>query len=195
MKFLLLFSISVCLIVGSLQNVQGQGVYVALNMFINTPFFDEFLELRKEAENSVRAFKAREAEFSEEDVAMIRDNYNSSAEYFNRTLSNIKVDLLHKDKRKYIVMYPDSYSKQVETDLRRAKEYYEKTYVKEVAELTEGEITSSAFLALLPQLIRHGKTAFALLQKVRAEIKKFNEGFLDKHFIEPYRFRNWEEIN
>lgn len=171
------------------------GTYYAVNLFINTPFFDEFLALRDQSEDAVRDFKAVQSRYSEEEVAMLRDHYNASAEYFNRTLINIKDDLLEKNKRKYIAAYPLSYSKQVETDLRRAKEYYENTFQKEVAEVTGGEITGSAFLALLPQLMQYGKTAFAVVQKIQSEIKNFNEGFLDKHFIEPYRFRTWDEIN
>ncbi|MDX2249395.1 MAG: hypothetical protein SF052_21610 [Bacteroidia bacterium] len=172
----------------------GQGTYEALNLFINTPFFDEFLEMRKRSEDAVKDFKAIQYRYSEEDIAMLRDHYNASAEYFNRALINIKDDMLDKDKRKYIATYPLSYSKQVETDLRRAKEYYENTFQKEIAQITGGEITGTAFLTMLPTLLQYGKTAFAVVQKIQAEIAKFNESLLQVHFYEKYRFRTWDEI-
>ncbi|MEZ4824929.1 MAG: hypothetical protein R3C61_01345 [Bacteroidia bacterium] len=172
----------------------SQGTYEALNLFINTPFFDEFLEMRKRSEDAVKDFKAIQYRYSDEEVAMLRDHYNASAEYFNRALVNIKDDMLDKGKRKYIATYPLSYSKQVETDLRRAKEYYENTFQKEIAQITGGEITGTAFLTMLPTLLNYGKTAFAVVQKIQAEISKFNESLLQTHFYEKFRFRTWDEI-
>lgn len=188
-----LILIGVCLF-ALLPKTFSQGTYEALNLFINTPFFDEFLEMRKRSEEAVRDFKAIQYRYSDEDAAMLRDHYNASAEYFNRALINIKDDMLDKGKRKYIATYPLSYSKQVETDLRRAKEYYENTFQKEIAQITGGEITGTAFLTMMPQLLQYGKTAFAIVQKIQAEINNFNESLLQVHFYEKYRFRTWDEI-
>ena len=170
------------------------GVYNALNIFLGTEFFDQFEGMRKQAEDAVIRFDLVKHKYRSEDVQLIIDSYNSSAEYFNMTLYNIKNDLLDKHKRKYIINYPESYSKQVETDLRRAEEFYRDTFQKEIAELTEGEITGSALLLMIPEIIKYVKLGIEVIKKVKNEINKFNEAILNKHLIEKYRFRTWDEV-
>ena len=114
-------------------------------------------------------------------------------QYFSNRM-NIKNDLLHKEKRWYMVKFPDSYAKQVETDLRRAREYYKDTFQVEIAELTEGEIEPTSILGMLPQLIPYAKLAIEIFGKVKSKIKELNEHMLQKYFIEKYKFRMWDEI-
>jgi len=171
------------------------GTYRALLTFLSTDFFEEYLQLRERAYESVHQFKVRQGEYSPEDVEKIRASYEQSAAYFNKMLYNIKADLLHPQRRKYIVQFPQNYSKEVECDLRRAREFYENTYGQEVIRVTKGEVTGSAFLALVPDLIRYGKTAFDVLKKIQSEIKRFNEKLLDEELIQKYSFKTWEEIS
>jgi len=177
------------------QEVKGSGVYLALNQFLNTEFFEEYDAIRERAEESVRLFKITQHQYSEEDVASIMDAYNSSAEYFNLALYNIKDDLLHKEKRKYIISFPEDYSKQIETDLYRAKDYYSRTYQAEIYALTDGQITGSALLLLIPKIINYTTMAVEIIQKIQDYVKKFNEDLLNKYLIDAYKFKSWDEIN
>lgn len=173
---------------------QSKSTFAALNQFLNTQFFEDYLELRNRSEKAVRGFKAIQHQYSEEEVQLIIDSYNASANYFNSTLVNIKQDLLNRSFRKFLVEYPDKYSKQVEADLFHAKEFYANTFQREIATLTNGQITGAGFLALLPQVMKYIKLSFGVFNKIKAEIKKFNNGLLDKYLIDKYRFRSWEEI-
>ena len=101
---------------------------------------------------------------------------------------------MHKEKRKYLITYPDSYSKQVESDLYRAKEYYANTFQKEITELTNGQITGTALLVLMPQIIKYAQMAIEAIKRIDSEIKKMNEAILDQYLVEPYRFKHWDEI-
>jgi hypothetical protein len=188
--FISLFGMSGSLI------AQNSSTVTALGVFLNTPFFDEFQQSRDRAEETVMQFKAKaELESYEEDsIVMVAELYNASAEMFNRVLYSIKNDMLIKEKRNYLVNYPDSYSKQVEKGLDDARDYYDATFRSKVAQMTEGEITGSAFLTLIPQLIEVCNTAFQMLSTVKAQIRKFNSDLLDVSMIEPYRFRTWDEI-
>ena len=183
----------VCLVQGI--KAQPSGVYFALNQFLNTPFFQEYNELRERAERSVRDFKMLQNRYTEEDIQNVADAYNASAENFNRMLINIKDDLLHKEKRKYLISYPASYSKQIEADLYRAREYYANTYQREVSRVTKGEITGISLLSVLPQLIKYAEAGIGVFRRLQEEIKKFNEALLNKYLIENNRFRTWDEIN
>ncbi len=174
---------------------QPSGVYFALNQFLNTDFFREYNELRDRAERSVRDFKMIQNRYSEEDIQNVADAYNASAESFNRVLENIKIDLLHREKRKYLISYPESYSKQIEADLYRAREFYANTFQKEISRVTQGEITGVALLALLPQLIKFAEAGIGIFKRIQEEIKNFNEQMLNQYLIENNRFRSWDEIN
>ena len=170
------------------------GAVAALNTLQQTAFFNEFKELKDRSETAVRNFKTIQGRYSEEEVANVASAYNSSADYFNAALLNIKKDLMHKEKRKYLISYPEAYSKQVEADLYRAKEYYANTFQKEVVQLTNGQITGSALIALMPQILKYTQLAIEVIRKVDSEIKKMNEAVLDQHLVEPYRFKRWDEI-
>ena len=170
------------------------GAIAALNTLQETAFFNEFRELKDRSETAVRNFKTIQGRYSKEEVANVASAYNSSADYFNAALLNIKKDLMHKEKRKYLISYPEAYSKQVEADLYRAKEYYANTFQKEVIQLTNGQITGSALIALMPQILKYTQLAIQVIKRVDDEIKKMNEAVLDQHLVEPYRFKHWDEI-
>src|SRR5687768_12830742 len=95
--------------------VLGQsGTVIALKSLQQTAFFSEFRELRDRSETAVKNFKTIQSRYSKEEVENVVSAYNSSADYFNAALLNIKADLMHKEKRKYLINYPEAYSKQVE---------------------------------------------------------------------------------
>lgn len=177
------------------QAAQAQDAYVGLRQFLNTQFMTEFINMREASERSVRDFKRKQSRYSEEDVRKVADAYNASAEYFNQVLYNIKADLLHKEKRKFIVLFPDDYSKQVECDLYRAKDYYTANFQKELMEVTGDEGGTSSFLTLLPALFQYGQAAFDIFNRIKDEIKKYNEAILDKYLINEYKFHLWDEVN
>jgi hypothetical protein len=170
------------------------GTVIALKTLQETAFFTEFRELRDRSQTAVKNFKAIQGRYSKEEVDNVINAYNSSADYFNAALLNIKTDLMNKEKRKYLITYPEAYSKQVDADLYRAKEYYANTFQKEVVQLTNGQITGAAFIAMLPQILKYTQLAIEVIKRVDSEIKKMNETILDQHLVEPYRFKHWDEI-
>ena len=170
------------------------GTVPALRSLQETAFFNEFKELRDRSETAVRNFKTIQGRYSKGDVENVISAYNSSADFFNAALLNIKADLMHREKRKYLINYPEAYSKQVHADLYRAKEYYANTFQKEVTQLTNGQITGAALIALLPQIMKYTQLAIEVIRKVDAEVKKMNEAILEKYLVEPYKFKHWDEI-
>jgi len=178
----------------SQTSATAQSVYGALNRFLSQDFFSEYEELRDRAEESVTQFKYIQYKYSEEDVMDVIYAYDASARYYNSVIENIKKDLLNKKKRNYMVQFPEDFAKKTEADLYKAKEFYESTFQKEIIRVTNGEITGMAFLALMPQIIGYAKTAFSIYKKIKKEMAKFNNDLLDKHLIEKYRFKTWEEI-
>jgi hypothetical protein len=165
-----------------------------LNQFLNTEFIHKYEEARNRAEQSVKDFKRIQSEFSQEDISAVMDGYNASAERFNQILFKVKDDLLDKQKRKFIVQFPDDYARQIEGELNRAKEFYANSYQRQLVQVTDGRITGTPFLLLLPEIIKYGKIAFQLFQSIKSEMKKYNDAMLEEYLIQPYRFRSWNEL-
>ena len=174
---------------------QGKSTYMGLNQFLNTDFITKYDEAKTKAEQSVIDFKRIQGEFSQEDITAVMDAYNASAERFNQILYKIKDDLLDRQKRKFIIQYPDDYARQIEGELSRAKEFYANNYQRKLVEVTDGRITGMPLLILLPEIIKYGKIAFQIFQSIKAEMKKYNEAMLDEYLIQPYRLRSWNELS
>jgi hypothetical protein len=173
---------------------QGHSTYWGLNQFLNTEFINKYEEARDRAEQSVKDFKTIQSEFSPEEVSSVMDGYNASAERFNQVLYKVKDDLLDKQKRKFIIQFPDDYARQIEGELNRAKDFYANNYQRRLVEVTDGRITGTPLLLLLPEIIKYGKIAFQLFQSIKAEMKKYNESMMDQYLIQPYRFKSWNEL-
>ncbi|MBK8556274.1 MAG: hypothetical protein IPL65_11130 [Lewinellaceae bacterium] len=175
----------------------GTSPFWGLNCFLNSEFIGKFGEARNKAEQSVRDFKQlhRTEQFSQEEVERVMDAYNASANEFNNVLYKIKEDLLDKKKRKYVLRYPDDYALQIEAELNKARDYYSNTYQLAVTKVTNGRITGTPLLLLLPEIIKYGKLAFELYKKIKDEVKKYNNALFDQYLIEESRFHSWDEIS
>ena len=196
MKFF--FSVSLFLTIHLSLGAQcpGTSPYWGLNCFLNSDFMIKFEEARTRMEQSAHDFKAlaKQESFSEDDVLRVVDAYNASANRFNDVLYKIKDDLLDRNKRKFLVRYPDDYALQIEAELNKASNFYGDTYARAVTELTDGRVQTVSFIALLPEIIKYGKLAFALFNKVKKELRQYNEGMIDQYLIETHRFHSWDEI-
>lgn len=197
LKYLFLVFIMCSSIFKSAAQCPGTSAFWGLNCFLNSNFIINFEQARNKASESVRDFKNlnKLEKFNEEDVERVIEAYNSSADVFNNVLYKIKEDLLDKKKRKLIINFSDDYAVQIESVLNKAKEFYANSYQREVARVTEGRITGTPLLLLLPEIIKYGKLAFELFKKIKAEMKKYNESIIEENLIIPYRFRSWNEIN
>jgi hypothetical protein len=169
-------------------------VYWGLTQFLNSDFIQKFVEARSRAEQSVIDFKRIQSEFSEEDITAVMDGYNASAERFNQIMYKVKEDLLDKQKRKFIVQFSDDYARQIEGELNRAKDFYADSYQRQLVRVTNGRITGTPLLVLLPEIIKYGKIAFQIFQSIKAEMKKYNDSMLEEYLILPNRFKSWNEL-
>lgn len=170
------------------------GQPVALKKFLDTDFVHEFDSIRTRAHKSVRDFKAIQHLYAPEDVQRVADSYNAAAGLFNSGLYNIKNDLLLKDKRRYILKYPDDYSKQMMADLYRAKDYYENDYGLVLDEVTEGKVDNIFPFAAVATVFNLAKKGFQIFTKFKDQWDGLNEDMLNQFLIEKHRFQTWEEI-
>ena len=197
MKIHLIISVFLlCSIALTAQDCPGKSPFWGLNCFLSSDFMIKFEEARTKAEQSVRDFNklSQEEEYSDEDIERVMDAYNNSANRFNEVLYKIKSDLLDKQKRKIITKSPDDYASIIEAELNKAKTVYANTYQKAVSEVTGGKVTGMAFIILLPEIIKYGKLAFEIFQKIKTEIKQYNDKLIEDYLIQPNRFKSWDEV-
>ena len=185
-----------CRVALTAQDCPGKSPFWGLNCFLSSDFMIKFEEARTKAEQSVRDFNklSQEEEYSDEDIERVMDAYNNSANRFNEVLYKIKSDLLDKQKRKIITKSPDDYASIIEAELNKAKTVYANTYQKAVSEVTGGKVTGMAFIILLPEIIKYGKLAFEIFQKIKTEIKQYNDKLIEDYLIQPNRFKSWDEV-
>ena len=168
--------------------------FKALVITTNQNFFKKYIEVRERAENSVKYFKQNSGRYNPEDLAMLKANYNQSATMFNNMINNMKKDLLNGKRRKIIVKYPQNYSKEIECDFRRARDFYQQTYATEVKRITNGQFTAID-VGTIKALLSMATGAGNLIKKILGEVKKWQEGVVDQNLVQRFRFKNWDEIN
>ncbi len=196
MTYLLTACFTLCFCLNLTAQCPGSSPYWGLNCFLNSDFIMKFEEARTRMAQSAHDFKAlaKLEDFSEADVLRVVDAYNASANRFNDVLYKIKDDLLDRRKRKFLVRYPDDYALQIEAELNKASNFYADTYARTVTDLTDGRVQTVSFITLLPEIIKYGKLAFALFNKIKKEVRQYNEGMIDQYLIETHRFHSWDEI-
>jgi|GEM_PF-2392593 len=166
----------------------------ALIGFLETDFMTKFKDLKLEAESLVATFKAHQQEFAPADVTKVRKSYTSIANKFNLQLRAIKLDFLNKKKLNLIRKYPDMYSGNLENALRDLKDEYSQTFERDVADVTGSDVYAAGPLVAIFGIIKLAVEFTDYLTRVRYDAKRLKEEHLDMHFIEPFRFRPWEEV-
>jgi len=185
-----------CFLTNGLFSQGAANIPNSLAELLNTDFFTQYEEIRGRAQTSVKAFKklAEEENYSAEDIEIVGDAYTASAEKFNEILVQIKNDMLSKRARKMLIRFPDAYSSNLEKQLDYANEYYEQTFRKEIARVTNGEVLGLPFLELLPVLLKGMKIALQVIKRFEAEVRKYNDAMLEQHLVEKYKFEKWEKL-
>lgn len=195
MRHLIVFALAMIILLPASSGQLFSDARETLNAFLSTSFFWEYEKAKRAAEKSALEFKQDFLyRYSEEEVTELADAYNVSAEYFNNVLFNIKRDMLNKDIRKYMTKFPELYAKQIELDLIRAQEYYENNFQSKLRRLLGDEEAGIPITQLVSMITTYVKGAVGIFKKIKQEMRKFNEGMIDKHLIQPYRFRMWDEI-
>lgn len=172
----------------------AQNTLNGLQQFLSTDFMSKFNEARRKSEESVQNFKQIQQDYSEEDIQRVMDAYNASADKYNNILIKIKEDLLNKQTRKFLIASPDTYASSIESELNEAKDFYANNYVKVVTKVTEGRITGTPFLVLLPEIIKYGKLAWELFKGFKAELRLYNDSILEQKLVRPNSFSSWNGI-
>lgn len=180
--------------IGQLSFAQKGKVDGALNSFLNTEFMTKFKDMRIEAEVAVRNFKMKADSYDPDAVKKVQTGYDQTAYRFNQVLKNIKADFLNSKKLKYIAKFPDSYIKGLELELYQLNDFYAIHFLQPLADATESE-EDGIFLALLSELIGLTKGLFGYFGQIKREARHYNESYLNKHLINPYRFRYWDELS
>ena len=89
---------------------------------------------------------------------------------------------------------PEMYSNSLQYRLSELKDSYSQNFEKAVAEVTGTDAYSAIPLVAIFGLIKLAVDLGNYIAMVNYEAKRVKEEHLQMYFIEPYRFRNWEEI-
>ena len=165
-----------------------------LHGFLQTDFMLKFRELKIEAEALASTFKAQANRIKPQEVARVKRAYIKIADEFNRQLVEIKRDFLDRKKMKMIRFNKDVYANSLQYRLRELKDLYSHDFELVVAEVTGSDEYSAIPLAAILSLIRLAQDFTEYLINANYEARRVKEEHLNQYLIEPYRFRDWIEI-
>ncbi len=171
-----------------------QKVDKALQGFLETEFMEKYKEIRLEAEILAATFKAHSQKLSPNEVSTVQKSYAKIADKFNVLLIEIKNDFMDRKKLKTIRNHPDMYSNSLQYKLRELKDDYSRDFEVVVAEMTGSDMYSAAPLAAIFGMIKLAVDFTNYLVTANFEARKVKEEHLQMYFVEPFRFKHWDDI-
>ncbi len=166
----------------------------ALYAFLQTDFMKEYKTLKLEAESLAATFKAQAAQMPPTDVAKVKRGYSKITEDFNRFIIEIKRDFLDRKKLKLIRTNKEMYANSLQYKLRDLKDGYSQDFERVVAEVTGSDMYAAVPIAAIFGLIQLAREFTEFIVRSNYEARRVKEEHLNQYLVEPYRFRNWFEI-
>ncbi len=174
---------------------EGDKISGALQEFMQTEFMRKYNDLKIKAESEITAFIGTSATYEPNDVARVQIAYDRTAQRFNGLLEKIKADFMDNQKLKYITKFPGSYSRGLELDIRELSDFYSAELQQTLADVTGNQQDGSALLVLLIDLVKFSSSAIQHFKRIKQEARRYNDSYLNRHFIQPNRFKTWAELS
>jgi hypothetical protein len=164
-----------------------------------------YKDYRSETEKYARLFKARESTYTLEQQIEMQSSYERTAEAFEDFIYSIRNDLLDRKRRRVIKKDAEAYVTQRLGELNTVYgEYFQKRLQPTYTSIVEGQdaIASYGRRIVIPEI---PIALIAPVTKATLDIinyidqrneKDLNDlkALLEKEWVEPNRFRTWEEM-
>ncbi len=166
----------------------------ALEGFLQTEFMEKYKEIKLEAEILAATFKAHSQVMAPSEVSRVKKAYTLIADQFNTLLLDIKNDFLDRKKLKAIRSQPEMYSNSLQYRLGELKDDYSQNFERIVAETTGSDMYSAVPLAAIFGMIKLAVDFTNYISTAKFQMRKVKEEHLLAYFIEPYKFKDWIDI-
>lgn len=173
---------------------QNKKVDEALNQFLDTKFMKKYIEMRNEAERTVANFKQQADLYSPADVKTVEQGYTLTQREFDKILFSVKQDLTDRKKRKFIEEFPEMYAQGMSSQLDDLNDFYAENFQQPLRDVTGNEIDGSPLVLLITELIGATSELVGKYVALKIQSKKFTDGYLEENLVEPYEFKDWDEI-
>lgn len=167
---------------------------------------DTYRDYRRQTETDVALFKTRMNEHSAEDWVRIKAAYEETAEAFEDYLFDVRNDLLDGKKRREIHKETESYARTRLMELDEIyAEYYQGRFYPLYAQINQIDISTASSqrtasadgpiwaVLITPITLATTKIVDFVDDRKEKKLEEFKKT-LDKEWIEPNRFRRWDEI-
>ncbi|MGB1242266.1 MAG: hypothetical protein ACPG49_07085 [Chitinophagales bacterium] len=173
---------------------QKKKVDEALNQFLDTKFMKKYIEMRNEAERTVADFKQKSSLYDLADVKSVEQGYAATQREFDKVLLDIKKDLTERKKRKFIEEFPEMYANNMSSQLDDLNDFYAENFQQRLRDATGDEVDGSPLLLLITELIGATSELVSKYVALKIQSKKFTDGYLQENLVEPYEFKDWDDI-
>lgn len=166
----------------------------AMQKFIQADFMMRLKDLRREAENGVAAFKLEMNNYKPQDIQKVRTGYEKTADRINQELENIKNDFLNKKKLKYITEFPKDYARSLELNFKEVSDFYAQNFQQALQDVRNSKEDGGIAIAILLELVKLAPQVVNHFREMKEVAARYDEAYLDKYLIAPFRFPSWTEI-
>ncbi|MEZ4887670.1 MAG: hypothetical protein R3E32_23250 [Chitinophagales bacterium] len=173
---------------------QKKKVDEALDQFLDTKFMKKYIEMRDEAERTVMEFKQKADLYNPADVKTVEQGYARTQREFDKVLYEIKKDLTDPKKRKFVEKFPEMYGNNMEVQLDNLNDFYAENFQQPLRDVTGDEIDGNPLLLLITELIGATSELVGKYLSLKVQSKQFTDGYLQENFVDPYEFKDWNEI-
>ncbi len=177
-----------------ITHAQNKKVDQALNQLLDTKFMKKYIEMRNEAEKTVLDFKLVADQYDPADVKAVEQGYVTTQREFDRVLIDLKADLTDPKKRKFVQKFPEMYGNGMEGKLDDLSDVYAENLIQPIRDATGSEIDGSPLLLLITELIGATSELVSKYINLKIQAKQFSDGYLQENLVEPYEFKDWNEI-
>ncbi len=178
---------------------------VLLHNLIASGFLKNYKDYRAETEMYVAFFKAKSANYSQEDAIRMKTAYRRTSEAFEDFIIITRNDLLNPQKRKSMRKDPEAYVRlRLQTLEQARQEYFYGMLLSTYGTITGDEqamvshrtafIPPEIPLALIIPATKAATELIELIEKNHEHDLELFRELLEKEWVEPQHFRNWEDI-
>lgn len=166
----------------------SQGITPALNKFIESEFFEDFIKLKERCEDRMTAFNNSKLyySYSEQEITEVNKAYDDCGKKFNDILQIIKTDLVNKKMRKQIVSNTKAYSDNLKTRLTESEKYYHENFGVLLVKVTKGRLAGAGLSDILLTAISLIDACFQQYMLMKNEFNQYKATLVDTKFQHLY---------
>lgn len=164
----------------------------AISSLKQTDFIKAYIKQAHAIDSLVTYFQIRKEEFNPEEVALLKAHHEDSLEDFNELLDKLKIDLLNKEDRRYLIKHPEAYATNFEGLLEKAGKSFDNNCAYTMEHMLDVDVAAfglmefGIFMGLIKEVV-------GMVGEIGNKLKKNDTEYLENNLLKDLRLKQWDE--